>query len=288
MIALCLTLSACAREQLLSDVDQKQAHEVVAALGGHGIAAYAAKSRAGSKYSVEVEADDYVVAVSILNAKGLPRDSVQGFNELTEPRGIIPSSREVESLRLDHAMSLEIEDKLRVIPGISNVKVAVRSNVMREDQSPSATVLIERIPDYSIDVQQITRSLELMVPGVAADRIQVLISEVQPRAVKVSDSGAENRNGVLVYRPLVPFLHLFRVPVGEHKLLALVFLVCIVCTAAIFCIFGYFFGRRSEATRLARLQLSELHRTNQEMLSATKGRVDSGAAQRLLGNFPEV
>ncbi len=282
-----LLLCGCVRQQLLSDLDQKQAHEVVAVLGGHGIPAYAEKSRSGSKFGVTVEADDYVLAVSILNAKGLPRDSAIGFNELTEAKGLIPNSREAEALRLDHAMSLEIEEKLRVIPGVAEVKVAVRSNIVREEQPASASVLIERLPDHPIDSQQLEKIIELMVPGVTRERIQVMINDVRPRSVRVADSGVENRNGVLVHRPLVPFLRMFRVPVGEHKLLALVFLIFIISTAAIFCIFGFFFGRRAEVARRTRIQVAEGRRANQDMLAGSKGRADSGASQRLLGNFPE-
>ena len=136
-------LGGCSYEQVISDVDQKQANEIVASLGSHGISSIAQTERSSKgKYTVEVDKGNYALAVTLLHELGLPKEATPSFRDLTEQKGFLPNSREIESARLDYALGVEIEEKLKSVGGIDSVKVLVRSNLIKGGVEPSASVII--------------------------------------------------------------------------------------------------------------------------------------------------
>ncbi|MCB0332783.1 MAG: hypothetical protein KDD55_04740, partial [Bdellovibrionales bacterium] len=104
LILLSLCLSGCGDVPVARGITQSQANEIVAVLSHHGIYAFADKQvGVGDSYDVEVKKSYYTRAVDLLHAKGLPAKTPERFSDLIAQKGIIPDSREVEALRLDHA-----------------------------------------------------------------------------------------------------------------------------------------------------------------------------------------
>ncbi len=245
VFALLCVFSGCSREQVATGLDQKQAREMVATLTGQGIISYAQTDR-GSRgaFSVEVASRDYPLAVSILNALGLPKEQPPSFRDLTEQRGFLPNTREVEAARLDYALGSEIEEKLRSLDGIDNARVIVRSNMLKADQEPSASVMITTRTGVSLDPKEIVQIVTLVIPGLTPSRIAVLIQQARSAGVKVSDQAVQNSEGRLVYRPLVPFLGVFMVPEGEGQRLAGAILGLLILAGGVAFAGGYIFAAK--------------------------------------------
>ncbi|MDZ4785114.1 MAG: hypothetical protein SGJ02_03445 [bacterium] len=266
VIFLFLLLAGCGEEKVVSELDQKQANEIVAALSSKGIVAYSRTERSGaghSRFYVEVNQDDYGLAVTVLQELGLPRDGQPTFRELTEQKGFLPNSREIESARLDYAFGLEIEEKLKAVSGIEDVKVAVRSNILKSDQEPSASVIISTQQGVEIDPKQISQVVGLMVPGLNSARIAVMIEPVSTPLITISNSGSENNQGVVIYRPLVSFLKYFKIPDGDVRPLASLILGLILLAGLVCFVAGYAYGGKTSAQKMSQsmssgMQLSKL------------------------------
>ncbi len=271
-------LGGCSYEQVISDVDQKQANEIVASLGSHGISSIAQTERSSKgKYTVEVDKGNYALAVTLLHELGLPKEATPSFRDLTEQKGFLPNSREIESARLDYALGVEIEEKLKSVGGIDSVKVLVRSNLIKGGVEPSASVIISSSISTSLDPKQITDLIALMVPGLTPQRIAVWIHNVDSKSVAIGNEGIDNQNGVVVNRMLVPFLKYFKVADGDAKPLAGAFLLVMVLAGLLCFIFGYAYGGKVSTDRFSQSltggpQLSKLSSDR----VAGRIRIDSG------------
>lgn len=230
---LLLILTGCGREKLIGGLNQKQATEIVATLSSQGIVSKMSQERgARSGYSVEVSAGDYSLSISILHALGLPRDTSSTFKELTEQRGFLPNTREIEAARLDYALGAEIEEKLKVLNGVESASVIVRSSLIKQGD-PSASVIISTSGDMSLNPSDVVKVVTMVVPGLQSDRIAVLIQPSVKGAVNVSPKGVFNEDGKVVYRALVPFFGSILVPEGDSQRLATAILGLLGLAAAV-------------------------------------------------------
>jgi len=232
---------------LVDNLDQRQAQEIVATLASQGISSKIQKQRGAAKagYSVDISSSDYSLAISILHALGLPRDAPPSFRELTEQRGFLPNTREIEAARLDYALGSEIEEKLRALPGVANVSAVVRSNLIKSGE-PSASIMVATVGEASIDPLSISRAVSMVVPGLQESRISVLIQQTKPQAVRVSSKGALNQDGKVVYRALVPFFGSFLVPEGEDQRLSAAILGILGLAGAVAFAAGVLFSSRRQ------------------------------------------
>lgn len=283
LVFIVLAFVGCASERIASDIDQKQANEIVAVLNDKGIVAYARQSsNAQGRYAVEVDRSDYSIAISILHELGLPRESSPSFYQITQQKGFIPNSREVEAARLDYALSLEIEEKLKSIAGVESVKAVVRSNIIKDQQTPSASVIVQIKPGTQLNAESVAEIVKLMVPGLSQERTLVWIRDVEIKDVAISDKGVSRViGGAIVHRPLVPFLKIFEVPQGDSKLLATAFIGC-MCLAGFLCfLVGYAFGGRSQPSSRASAALPGVARgkSNADRVSG-KVRLDATRGQK--------
>lgn len=242
---LLLFLVGCAREPLVDNLDQKQAQEIVATLASQGISSKVQKQRGSARasYSVDIASSDYSLAISILHALGLPKEAPPSFRELTEQRGFLPNTREIEAARLDYALGSEIEEKLRALPGVANASAVVRSNLIKSGE-PSASIMVATIGEVELDPLSISKAVSMVIPGLQESRISVLIQQTKPQAVRVSGKGVLNQDGKVVYRALVPFFGSFLVPEGESQRLAAAILGILGLAGAVAFAAGVLFSAR--------------------------------------------
>lgn len=234
----------CGYEQVASNLDQSQANEIVAVLGNSGITSRATADRTQrGRFSVTVQSDQYTVAIAVLNAQNLPKAGSPTFEELTRSKGLVPNSREVEAARLDYALAVEIEEKLREIPGVASVKVIVRANLLVADVVPGASVILETTPDCQLSKEEIQGIVSLAVPGSDPEKVRVVITPFRPKVVTIGNVGVESQGTQIVHRPLVPFLSFVKIPENEYGRLAGALLFCIIVAAGLGLFLGFFMGQ---------------------------------------------
>lgn len=235
-------LSGCSDKVVVQDLNQKQANEIVAVLSGAAIPAEANKAVGGkSKFEVAVRQADYARAVSILTQFGLPRTEQASFSELIEKKGIVPDSRALEALRLDHALGVQLEEILENNSAISKAKVLVRSH-SSQGQTPGVSVVLQKYPQAEIDSAQIAELVRSAIPGISSESIFVNVHDMRKQQELGQELGVYLQDESLVRVPLVPLLFGWHVPAGDYDAIALSLVAFLVVIGIAGGVIGYWFG----------------------------------------------
>lgn len=149
-----LTLSACQGEQeIIGNLSETEANEVLVVLDSQKIPAVklAAVAKTGNKtptYSIQVKAPKAPEALRILVDNRLPRVRSAGLGEVypSDSSSLIPSQSE-EKAKFLRATQGEVENMLKVLPGIVEARIVVvipDQNVVRDLSSapPKATASV--------------------------------------------------------------------------------------------------------------------------------------------------
>jgi type III secretion protein J len=149
--ALLLALAAC-REPMFSDLAERDANEIVAALRDHGISAVKVPG-AEHRWGLEVGSDDFSRAVQVLKENGLPRPSHASIGELFRKEGLVSTPSE-ERIRFVFAQQQELESTLSRIDGVVSARVHVvmpQSDPLADTPRPaSASVFIKHRADVDL------------------------------------------------------------------------------------------------------------------------------------------
>lgn len=144
----CLALSAC-KSELFSDLSEREANQVVAALMGAGIPASKAASR-GDGVTVMVEENRFAEAIELLNARGLPSEKYDSFGDVFQKDGLVSSPIE-ERARYIYALSQELSHTIAEVDGVLSARIHVvlpETDMLGRDFKPSsASVFIRHIED---------------------------------------------------------------------------------------------------------------------------------------------
>lgn len=125
IIAVCaLFLSSC-KEELVHNLDEATANEIVLLLGTNGVAAHK-KQESALNWMIQIPYTQQQRALMILTEEGIPRYESNTFTLLNESSGLIPSSEETR-LRRFALLSRELEESLLSINGIVDAHVHVDS-----------------------------------------------------------------------------------------------------------------------------------------------------------------
>ncbi len=155
---LALAAAGCTTE-LASDLDERQADEIVLALDEAGIGAR--KERANGvdgSFSVSVIREDLAPALGVLHDRELPREAPVGMESLLADRGLVPSASD-EQARRAAATAGELSRSLESIGGVERARVHLAlpepgSRLLDDAPAPArASVLLEvaSIDDTAID-----------------------------------------------------------------------------------------------------------------------------------------
>jgi type III secretory pathway lipoprotein EscJ len=239
-----LFVSGCGSSPVADDIGQREANQIVSLLREHGITAQVSKAR-GSKgrYSVSVSNDKYVDAAGILTRIGLPADKKASFEQLTATNGIIPASREVEALRLDRATAAEIEDLLHARADVAGASVLVRARAFEGKGPPTATVVLQKRPGATIQLDDIKQIATRAVPGIKAEDVFVSLSD-SPSSKPPDDKEVETSS-----TELVSFLGVSRVPSSEYQKHVFLFIALTVFVGALAGLSGYLIGQFTQLHR---------------------------------------
>lgn len=163
-----LLFAGCEERDVASGLDQVEANKIVAELHREGINAIASGETGGrGKFTVTVDEVLYQKAVAILDAKGLPDRDAAALRSLMTPSGLLPASRQIEAMRLDYTLSLQLATLLRSNSGVRDAKVVARLNSLAPEEKPSISIALTEetpnaLPDAEVEklVRQIFTGIE--------------------------------------------------------------------------------------------------------------------------------
>lgn len=199
VIVALLALSAC-RTDLYTNVTEREANEMMAALLQHGISAQKAPLR-DNLFALSVGNADVSEALGILDGLGLPRRNRQSIGEVFQRAGMISSPFE-ERVRYIYALGEEVAQTLQQIDGILVARVHI---VMPEEpglgqtaRPSSAAVFIRQRQGYDLEflTPQIRRLVSSSIEGVDYEAVTVVLVEAQP-APRMAEGGRTDLNQII-------------------------------------------------------------------------------------------
>lgn len=186
----CLALSAC-KSELFTDMSEREANQVVAALMSAGIPASKAASR-GDGVTVMVEENRFAEAITLLNAKGLPSEKYDSFGDVFQKEGLVSSPIE-ERARYIYALSQELSHTIAEVDGVLSARIHVvlpETDMLGRDFKPSSASVFIRHIEGSLQTN-FTAQIRLLVAnsieGLIYDNVTVV---TVPTAVKETDIAA--------------------------------------------------------------------------------------------------
>lgn len=181
-VILILLLAACRQQDLLKDLNQTQANEVIAVMQRHNIAADKL-DRGKTGYSIQVGQSDFVGAVDVLRVYDLPSRPRMEIAQMF-PSDALVSSPRAEKARLYSAIEQRLEQSLQVMSGIVSARIHVSYDIDAGESSSaarpmhlSALVVYDQETVPAVLIGQIKRFLKNSFPGIEYDNISVLLSQ---------------------------------------------------------------------------------------------------------------
>lgn len=232
-----LLLVGCGSSPVADDLSQRDANRIVAALRGKGVDSSTEKERGSrGRYTVVVSSADFAKAATFLAELGLPEERQASFSELVASSGFLPSSREVEALRLDRALAAEMEELLRGHPAIAEAHVVVRYHSLSEGGVSTISAVVQKRAGSTVAPDDVRVLVSRALPNVRHEDIVVAVAD--QRVSTPADEGQ-----VEVGHETVPFLVYWRVPPSEYNGLASLLIGLLLFVACLAGLGGYIFGQ---------------------------------------------
>ncbi|ECZ6314562.1 EscJ/YscJ/HrcJ family type III secretion inner membrane ring protein [Salmonella enterica] len=186
-----ICLSGCKEKNLLQELDQYQANEVISVLQQHNIRAD--KIDNGKKgFSVTVAEPDFTAAVYWVKVYELPPRPRVEIAQMF-PADALVSSPRAEKARLCSAIEQRLEQSLQTLPGIISARVHLSYDIdAGESGRPpvpvhlSALAVYERGTPLGLQISDIKRFLKNSFANVEYDNISVILSERREDEFRVS------------------------------------------------------------------------------------------------------
>lgn len=176
-----LLLTACRQQDLLINLNQQQANDVLAVLQRHNIQAEK-KDEGKTGYTIIIGQSDFPAAVDLLKIYHLPGAADVEISDLF-PADALVSSPRAEKARLFSAIEQRLEQSLRHMDGIATARVHVSYDIEAgENGKPAAPVhlsvlaVINQDKNPEILINDIKRFLLNTFSGVRYENISVVLS----------------------------------------------------------------------------------------------------------------
>lgn len=153
VVLACLALAGCGSSALYSELEEKQANQVMAALLGAGIDASKAPSPSKNGWEVRIAENDFPLAMQVLHSRGLPRRDSPTLGELFKKEGFASSALE-EKARYIYGLQEAMRQKMLKIDGVIDADVSIalpdRDPLGGETSESSASVFIYTAPGVDL------------------------------------------------------------------------------------------------------------------------------------------
>ncbi|WP_244467974.1 type III secretion system inner membrane ring lipoprotein SctJ [Nitratireductor soli] len=180
-----LVLQACSVE-LYSDLNQRQANEIVAALVRHGIPARR-QATADGKMTVTVGKGHFADAMTVLQENALPRQEFATLGQVFERDGLVSSPVE-ERATMIFGLSQELSQTISDIDGVLSARVHLvlpENDPLRQRLIPSsASVFIRHRASVSMGafIPKVKMLVANGVAGLDYDNVSVVLAPVEASA----------------------------------------------------------------------------------------------------------
>ena len=207
-ILACLLLAACGRADLYSQLSERQANEMIAALQTAGIDA-SKTTKDSSTWTVKVAQGDFARTVDTLRAEGLPRDEFESLGRVFKKEGFVSSPLE-ERARLIYGMSQELSNTISAIDGVVVARVHLvvpeRDPLSDKPRSASASVMVKHRSgvDMGHQVGQIKAIVVNSVEGLSYDSVTVSLFPARDAGQNARASSGPAQGGALNAPHLLP------------------------------------------------------------------------------------
>ena len=177
-----LVLQACSVE-LYSQLNQRQANEIVAALVRHGIPAQR-QAAADGKMTVMVGKGHFAEAMTVLQENGLPRQEFATLGQVFERDGLVSSPVE-ERAAMIFGLSQELSQTISDIDGVLSARVHLvlpENDPLRQQLVPSsASVFIRHRAAVSMGafIPKVKMLVANGVAGLDYDKVSVVLAPVE-------------------------------------------------------------------------------------------------------------
>lgn len=234
VLLLILFLVACdAGKEIVPNLDPQQSVEVIVALNRAGILAERKQTSSGknSLYAVYVQKVDYAKALEILLEYELPKVKSKELEQLLSTSGLVSS--ELASIRVNRALSLELERILSDLPGVVTAKALVHGatvakSMFEEKSKPTASILIKYFSDQPsklpFEKETVLEVILKSIPGILSADISLNLVRVEPPTSWLNSDNISRR-----LRYVRPFA--FRVPQedltrAKYQIVGVLLLIC--------------------------------------------------------------
>jgi type III secretion protein J len=197
-LAVAVAVAGCAREELLHDLDELQANEVLVALDERGV--HGTKVRgdgADPGWTVAVPGADASRAHRILADRALPRARPPGFGDVFAKGSMVPTQTEEHALYL-HALGGELARSVEAIDGVVEARVHLglpRPDPLRPGEriGPRAAVLVKCKVTSCSAIRALEGGIRSLVAGAADGLDAAAVSVVVAEAADTPPSPAPAR-----------------------------------------------------------------------------------------------
>jgi type III secretion protein J len=183
LVCLSCLLFGCGKADLLSNISEDQANEVLSTLQQANLPA-TKKPGLESTWTVAInDTSNFSRAVELLKAKGFPKTEYNNMGKIFQKTGMVSSPLE-ERARLMYAMAESISETLSKIPGVltARVHVVLPENDPYAENSivASAAVFISYRSEFSLDesVREIKYLVTNSIQGLSYDKVSVALFPV--------------------------------------------------------------------------------------------------------------
>ena len=231
---LLLFLISCENsKEIAQNVSSSQSAQIVVALNRAGIQSERVKTSSGRKveYKVHVANNDYARALEIITAYELPKNESKEFESLINDSSYLSS--DLSAIKVNRALSLELERLLIEFPGVISANVLVRASgdnnsIFGKSFEQSASIVIKYFTNQPskipFDKQQIVKVVEKALPGIKKENVALNLVKVDP-----PNSWLSKNVGTSKLKYVRPFA--FRVPQedlnrAKYQIIGVLVLIC--------------------------------------------------------------
>jgi len=199
-----MVLSAC-NVELFTNLDQRQANEIVATLFRKGIPAERMADKTVGRYSIKVDSGSFAQAVSVLNENGLPRQEFATMCDVFKKDSLVVTPAQ-ERAQTICATGQELSRTVSEIDGVLSARVHLvlpENDQLRQTSVPSsASVFIRHKSNVPVAnlMPQVKQLVANSISGLAYDKVSVVLVPVEAdQAVNADTQDMSNVLGVWVH-----------------------------------------------------------------------------------------